>query len=144
MAHHISLFLVMIGANFLLSGMASGKVSQNRKLWIDPNAKPTSNVGWDVIISIICSGKYSTVNDIKFINGLQKLGFPIDSSRLKFGGNAATSNWRSISSFTINIPKAKNAASALAACSALTVKSLSATSGVNIIEEIFMSSFKIN
>ena len=139
MAQYVSLFLMIIGANLLL---ASGNESPNRKLWIDPNAKPTSTVGWDVIISIICSGKYSTVNNIKFMTGLQKLGFPIDSARLKFGGNAATSNWRSISSFTVNIPKAKNAASALAACSSLTVKSLSAKTGVNIIEEIFLSSFK--
>ena len=34
--------------------------AESRELWIDPSAKPTSTTGYDVIISIVCSGKYNT------------------------------------------------------------------------------------
>ena len=142
MARYMSLFLTipfMIGANVLFANSVN---SENRKLWIDPIAKPTSTKGWNVRIGIICSGKYTTVNNIKFVSGFKKLGLPVDSTQFKFAGNAATSNWRSISSFTINIPKATNAASALAACSKITVNSLSNASGVNVIQDILFSPFK--
>ena len=81
------------------------------------------------------------------MTGLAKLGFPVDPAHLKFGGNAATTNWRSITSYTVNIPSAKTAAQALAVCAKVTPSALTKAAGGYLgagiaIQNVFLSAFK--
>jgi len=128
----INLFLL-----FLMISNVNSKLPLNsekdRSLWINPDIKPTSNVGFNIILNITCSGKYTTVQNIYLRSGIEKLGYPINPSRFAFAGNAAIAGWKSVTTFVINLPTVHNREDAIKKISNINANSLKIYSGVKTI-----------
>lgn len=134
-----------LGDRSLLSGKQV-EADEARSLYIDPNARPQSTLGFNVIVSIICDGKFTTVNTIKLRGAIQTLGFPTDAQNFQFGGNAATTNWRSITTFVINIPNAASGDVAIKTVKAkVTVKALNQLAKLpkaNPVKQVIFTAFQ--